>query len=61
MKARQKPEQTPFGYALKIPFLARDEFDRFSNFCKDRAHTQGGFARIAILEKLDREEKRRPA
>lgn len=49
---------TRFNYSINIPFADKTEYARFSQFCEDRAHTQGGFTRLAILEKLSREESK---
>jgi hypothetical protein len=56
-----KRREPTFDYAVKVPFLTRVEFARFRQFCKSNAHHQGGFVRLAILEKIEREEKLRRA
>jgi hypothetical protein len=46
------------GKLLRVPFKG-NELQHFLDFCDGNEQTQGGFARLAILEKLDREEKRK--
>ena len=58
VKARKALQKAHFGYAVKIPFQSRAELQRFTSFCKERAHFQGAFVRLAVIEKMDRTEGR---
>ncbi len=53
----ERVEQNTFPCTVKIPFRTEEERQRFVGFCDTYEHTQGGYVRLAVLEKLSRDER----